>query len=315
MAEVTGLSDAALVQELVDSGAYPDEQSARAVLVEGTRVVVKEGRVREISVRGKVYKAGGKARPSFEDFLNEGVAVFHRANFGLCTGESAGRDPADGYDSRYWEEEESVRGVIRARIPAWDAMDKLVKSIGQDVPKAGGGTTRWSFDCLEAAYILRLYAIWRTSTSDEFNSKYRPLRFGLHAQPKLGLARAIHCDGPGQPAYHMEGDFEGGVSMGGRVVMETRSMEQIVADAPVGSLVAFGSVHIQNQCSAGVPGAVCAFQFENTIKLGPDRYWAHPFGVITQRTIYQEMAKAAGATPSEKYYRDNLYISTVRYPE
>ena len=314
MSVVTGLSEETLIRELVESGAYRDEEHVRGGFIEGTRVIVKDGAIEEISVRGKVYKAGGVMQPDFEFFLKEGTQLFSKADFGLCSGEAKGRDPADGYDSRYWVEE-GARGSIRARIQAWDAMDKLVQNIGKDVPKAGGGLTKWSFDCYEATLILRLYAIWRTTNRSEFNSVYHPLRFGFHAGTQTGLAEAFHSDGPGEPAYQIEGENIGGLIFDPTIITLSKSITDIALEAPIGSLIAFGSKDIQEKCRANSNLGICAFQFENTIKVGSDQFFAHPFGTVSSGEIFRRMAEAAGATPSMDYYRNNIYISTVRYPK
>ena len=313
MARVTGVSEKVLIGELVTSGAYRDETQVRSGFIVGTRIIAKDGEVEEISISGKVYKSGGKQKPAFEDFLEEGVEIFRKADFGLCGGEGAGRDSDDGYDARYWVEQKR-RGVIRAKVPAWDAMDKLVRNIGKDIPKAGGGTTKWSFDCLEATLILRLYAIWRTTDRDEFNAKYNPLEFGFHALTDTGLSKAFHCDGPGQQAYRIEGEYHDGVWTNYREIPMAKSMEALAIEAPIGSLIAFSSKVLRERCAADSSPDYCAFQNENTIKLGPDRYFAHPFGAVSSGRIYQELAEAAGATPSLPYYKKDIFISTIRYP-
>ena len=105
MAHVTpGITADNLVKELVDCGAYKDEHHVREGFVQGTRIIVKNGKILEISVRGKVYKAGGVHKPDFNFFLKEGAEILLSAGFGLTSGKAGGRDPDDGYDSRYWKE-------------------------------------------------------------------------------------------------------------------------------------------------------------------------------------------------------------------
>jgi len=316
MAHVTpGVTVDDLVKELVGCGAYKNEKHVREGFIQGTRIVVKNGNISEISVRGKVYKAGGVQKPDFAFFLKEGAKIFSSAGFGLSAGSAKGRDVGDGFDSRYWTEK-GARGTIQALVPAWDAMDKMVKNIGKNVPKAGGGKTQWRFDCFEAATLLRLYAIWRTTTRREFNRTYRPLRLGFHAGTQVGLGETISSDGPGMPAYkYVGGQRFGNVLLGARQVTLSKSINDIAIDAPVGSFVSFGSKDIEARCSVSPGQSICDFQIENTIKVGPDRYFAHPFGVVSSGTIFEKMARTAGATPSLTYYRKNLYVSAVRLPK
>jgi hypothetical protein len=179
---------------------------------------------------------------------------------------------------------------------------------------AGGGTTKWSFDCLEATLILRLYAIWRTTDQDEFNAKYRPFVFGFHALTDTGLSKAFHSDGPGQQAYRIEGEFHDGIWINYREIPVPKSMETLAIEAPVGSLIAFSSQELRDRCAADSSPGYCAYQNENTIKLGADRYFAHPFGAVSSGRIYRELALAAGAIPSLGYYKRNIFIPTIRYP-
>jgi hypothetical protein len=312
---IPGISVTDLIKELIDCGAYKNEHQVREGFIQGTRIVVKNGKVLEISVRGKVYKAGGVKKPGFDYFLLEGSRIFNKAGYELTAGGAQGVDEKDGYDSRYWTEK-GARGTIQARIPAWDAMDKMVKNIGKDVPKAGGGKTKWSFDCFEASRILRLYAIWRTTTRSDFNRAYRPLKLGFHADTKTGLGKTFHCDGPGKPAYKYVGGIQsGGLLMGATKVTLKKSIIDIALDAPVGSAVTFGSTDIQKRCAANPKLSYCDFQYEHTIKIGNDRFFAHPFGVVSSGKIFEEMAKVVGATPNLAYYRKKLYVSAVIYPK
>ena len=313
--ETPGVTVDDLIKELVDCGAYKDDHHVREGFIQGTRIIVKNGKVLEISVRGKVYKAGGVHKPDFNYFLKEGAKIFYSAEFGLTSGEAKGRDPDDGYDSRYWKEKGN-RGVIQARIPAWDAMDKMVKNIGKEVPKAGDGKTKWSFDCFEASQVLRLYAIWRTTTRREFNRMYQPLKIGYLSGTKTGLDESILSSGPGEPAYKFVGGKQKGLFLEGATeVTLKKSIIDIALAAPIGSNITFGSEDIRARCNANPNLSMCDLKFEHTIKVGKDLFFAHPFGLVSSETIFREMAKAAGATPSWEYYRKYIYISKVRYPK
>jgi hypothetical protein len=71
----------------------------------------------------------------------------------------------------------------------------------------------------------------------------------------------------------------------------------------------------QQQCAKDKSLDFCAFQNENATKLGPDRYWAHPFGTVNEQTIKDEMSKSVIGRVSKDYIAKNIFISALRHPK
>ncbi|MCX9011056.1 MAG: DUF4157 domain-containing protein, partial [Candidatus Methanoperedens sp.] len=148
--------------------------------------------------------------PDFDYYLEEGAKLLGRAQFGLAAGEKIGQDPQDSYDASAWTEDIKRRGVIKAKINPWDSFNKLVNSIDKDIPKAGGGTTRWRFDCFEFVPLIRIYAYWRTLSKVEFNRKFTPLELGFHAQTKLRWEKKVpQAERPGEAPFTYKLDESG----------------------------------------------------------------------------------------------------------
>jgi hypothetical protein len=70
------------------------------------------------------------AQTSFEQALDEGARILH-PEFGLAGGTAAGPDPADGYDASEWQELDTPRGVLQAKVEPWLA-------------KSTSSTTSWT---------------------------------------------------------------------------------------------------------------------------------------------------------------------------
>lgn len=309
-----------------DAGRYsPGTETGKRLLAhELTHVVQQEG--------SAPFSHGiqrQRKTPDFNEYLEEGAMLLGRAQFGLSAGEKAGQDPQDSYDASAWTEDIKVRGVIKAKISPWDAFNKLVNSIDKDIPKAGGGTTRWRFDCFEFVPLIRIYAYWRTLSKDAFNRKFTPLELGFHAKTKLRWEKNVpQAERPGEAPFTYKLDESGHPEMdarkeGGSTVFAPvkvpigKSWATLLKDAPVGTQVTWSNFDAAIKCSgAGSRPSFCDFENENTTKLGPDRYSAFPLGIISESEIKQAMARAVfGSSPiPSDYVEKNIYISSVRYP-
>ena len=322
MAQVAEISLDLLEKDLVASGAYKSAADLRKTFKVGTRIVVQEGKIIEISVRDKVYKVEGMIAPDFDYFLREGAKLFGVAGFGLAGGEKAGPDPSDSYDVSMWEEMRHPRGVLRAKVSPWLAMDQLVRSIGKKVPKAGGGMTEWRFDCFEFVPLIRIYAYWRTMTKSEFNKKFSPLELGFHARTKLHWGETIEATRPGEAPFTL-GEMRA-FEKGGEIIFEPeklpvgKSWAQLLREAPIGTQIVWTNKDAQAKCKKDPHLSFCNYENENATKLGLDEYSAHPFGIVNENTIKEEMAAALfggnkALIPAD-YIEKNIYISSMRYP-
>jgi hypothetical protein len=288
--------------------------------------------LQRMRVRRALEVAGVLPKLSFQGALAEGATVLRRAGFGTVCGEATGEDPADGFDASEWREIGFEK--LEAKITPWIAMDHLVKNLGKPVPKAGGGTTLWKFDCFGFVGVNHVYAHWRTLPADEFNKKFSPLQLGTQSNVNSRWEQPIMSRRPGERPYR-EGEMKM-TERGGQMVFEPekkpvgKSWAQLLKEAPVGSQVTWGNLDAQKKCreitragsEAGRGAAVCAWAYENTTKVGDDKFAAHPMGNLTPlgtvsaKRVMEEMAKAVnnGVVPPG-YIAKNIYIDGMRFPK
>lgn len=261
---------------------------------------------------------------TFEEALEEGAQVLHDLlktdptyqGFGKVGGDEPSPDVADNYDAREWEE--IGREKLVAKVESWQAFDHLLKNANKEVPSSTGGTTRWRFDCLGFVIINRIYAHWRTMTREEFNLKYTPLELGM--QSKVGKeweSPGIEIREPGERPYQVVPEEEGLMSQWKDVKTFSKSMKQLVLEAPVGSWIIWRNVDAINKCSKDPSKSFCTVQFENATKLGPDKYSAHNYGVVNEEEIKQEMAKAVlgNKNAPKGYIQKYIFVSDIHYPK
>jgi len=257
---------------------------------------------------------------SFDEAMEEGANRLKPA-FGTACGLRKGQDPSDGYDARDWREDpsRSARGlIIVATTPSsWVAVDHLIKNIGTAVPKAGGGETRWHFDCFEGVHVLRLYAYWRTLSQAEFDKRFPTLEIGFDSTFNLEWEKPIQSKNPKNAPY-VEGPPKAIPGQMNFMPSENpvgKSWATLLAEAPKGSQVIWSNVDAAAQCGRDPNLSFCAFQNENATKLGPDRYWAHPFGIVNEQTVKNKMSEAVLGHVDQAYIKKNVYVSALRHPK
>ena len=259
---------------------------------------------------------GGK-KISFEDALREGADLLGKAQFGLSAGSSAGIDPNDGYDARDWEEG-SARGVLTSKVEPWMAINSIVKNIDKPVPKAGGGSTFWSFDCFDFVTVLRIYAYWRTLSRTEFNTKFGRLELGFFSKSPLQWQQTIVATRPGEQPFRSGGTqvIPGTMTFQEVKIAVGQSWRQLINSAPVGTQITWANQDAKIKCTQDPNLSFCPYMYENTTKLGPDRYAAHPMGVVNEQKIKDEMAKAVfeGKPVPLHYIEKNIFVSGMRVP-
>jgi hypothetical protein len=267
-------------------------------------------------------QTGGRPLPkiSFDEAMEEGATRLKPA-FGTACGLRKGQDPSDGYDAREWREDPSrgERGlIIVATTPStWVAVDHLIANIGKPVPKAGGGETQWHFDCFEGVHVLRLYAYWRTLTQAEFDKRFPTLEIGFDSRFNLEWEQPIQSKGPGKAPY-VEGppkEIPGQMNFMPSEQPVGKSWAKLLDEAPKGSQVIWSNVDAAAKCRRDPNLDFCAFQNENATKIGPDRYWAHPFGIVSEQTVKDKMSEAVVGHVDKAYITKNIYISALRHPK
>jgi hypothetical protein len=288
--------------------------------------------LQRMRIRRALEVAGAIPKLSFQDALAEGAAVLRQAGFGTVCGEATGRDPGDGFDASEWREIGFEK--LEATVVAWIAMDHLIKNLGRPVPKAGGGTTKWKFDCFGFVGLNHVYALWRTLPADEFNKKFSPLQLGTQGSVNLQWEEPMKSSKPGEAPYRL-GEIKL-TPRGGMMAFEPekkpvgKSWAQLLKEAPIGSQVIWGNLDAQQRCreitlpgsETGRNAAVCAWAYENTTKVGEDKFSAHPLGkltplgILSAKRVKEEMSKAVndGRVPPG-YVEKNIYIDGMRFPK
>jgi hypothetical protein len=274
--------------------------------------------------------------PGVSDLFKEAAAVVAKVEFGSMTGSVGGQvDPADAYDASAWQE--ISKKVIRAKIEPWRAMKRLVDKADRPVPTADGQMRRWRFDCFDAVVFARMYARWRTMSRFNFNAFFFPLELGFDSRFAGGAGTewqsAIMSPGPGASRF-IEGKAEIRINQSGDALERIpvkESWDKLLEEAPIGTQIIWSNKDAQTRClqaqvarekggTAPDPSYCESFQNENTTKLGPDTYLAHPFNVVNRETIETELANAVRDTqdrpmPLAAYKKKFIYISSMRRPK
>jgi hypothetical protein len=252
--------------------------------------------------------------------LKEAATVLKPAGFGLVCGSQTGPDSRDGYDARDWKEGDR-REVLVPKIEAWLAFSNLVHNINTNVPGPDGTPRRWTFDCFGHVILARVYAHWRTLTRGEFNARYTPLQLGINSSVNREWEKPMVAMRPGDKPF-VFGEVKpgpGGVFKEERIPVG-RSWNELIDSAPVGSQITWGNIDAQEKCRANPDASFCPYMFENTYKVGPNEYSAHPFGVRSRQYIENALARAVlGEGASEEavraYIARYVFISGIRIPK
>lgn len=296
---------------------------------------VTEDRLPEVVA--KVEKAlqgvDGAQGKEFDKELREGAILLRQSGFGTTSGGRVGQDVRDAYDASFWKES----GVsIETTGEPWLAVKKLFEKLGQPIPKAGGGVTKWSFDCFQATQVIRLYAYLKTLSRFQFNQRFPILKIGASAErtqvnpdnPDYGWGETVLATGPKDRPY-IWADAPPPKASATTISFDDKvqkrlgkSWKQILKAAPVGSRVTWTNLDAKEQCDAAAAAnqpnpSFINFIHENTTKLGDDQYHAYPFQeFLTQKQIETKMAEAVlgEGKATQAYIDKNIFVSTLTYP-
>jgi hypothetical protein len=268
---------------------------------------------------------------SFEDALKEGSAAL-KPEFGKTYGQSTGIDRADGYDASEWTEvqegagpDEGGRHFIEAKgNSSWVTLKHMFANFGKPVPKAGGGTTLWSFDCFEFVEILHLYARWRSMPAQDFDKKFPKLRIGFFTKASGEWQTPFKVDAPKGKPYQL-GEMKPVIKRDAagnetqtfepEKIPSKKSSKKLLDEAPIGTQIIWSNLDAAKKCGVDRTLSFCeAWQNENATKLGSDHYNAYPLGEKNEASIKLEMAQKVVNPVPPGYIEKNLYISAIFYP-
>lgn len=318
-----GLSGLMALGETTPGGGVVDVDRARKWLADHPDRYTVKKRAELASLRQTFVPPSAGRTLTYEEAITEGAEVV-KVEFGMAGGLKRGIDDNDGYDARDWEEDTTRERVVRAKVEPWIAFTGLLMNMGKNVPKAGGGTTKWSADCFEHARLIRIYAFWRTLSRHDFNARFAPLELGFFGATgrQINLSKqAILSAKPGDRPFVYD-DTPTTLASGEIVMAQKRplgkSWSEVLRDLPIGSQIVWTNADAYRRCTRNPSLSFCeAWRNENATKVGQDRYAAHPFAVIDEATIKLKMAEAVtgeGHVP-RGYIEKNIYISAAIPPQ
>jgi hypothetical protein len=297
--------------------------------------ITKDNLADRVAAVGNAFKGVDAAQgKDFDKEEREGAELLRKADFGTTCGSAKGRDASDGYDATYWKE--TSDGVsIEATAEPWQAVKKLFEKLGQDVPKAGGGDTKWSFDCFQATQVVRLYAYFKTMSRFQFDQRFPILKIGASAErnelfpenPDYGWGTLVKAKNPKDKPFVLKDPPL--PKMGGPMNFDKiekpvgKSWKALLKEAPVGSRITWTNLDAKKQSDKAAaenapPPPFINFVNENTTKMGDDQYDAYPFeGLLTEKEIVTKMAEAVlgDGKATAKYIQDNIFVSSLLYPK
>lgn len=314
-------------------GAKQHGLASRVLALQSALPMLDDGSGKNWAVVAASASTGGP--PTRAEALKEAGSILqNKAGFGVASGLRAGPDEGDGFDARFWSE---AGRVIVATVEPWFAMSQMVAHLGDEVPKAGGGTTRWHFDCYEGAQVERLYADWRTLSREEFNRKNSPLEIGFFSTRPDYYEKPVLVDKPGGTPFTRSDEPQEVKGRPGTFdYVKTpigKPMAQVLEEAPPGAWViwtnrdvtarlrAFSARKAAGQALSDkeqeLNDRLSPWENENSLKVGRDQYAAFPFGVVDEKTIVEGMAEIVfrpDPVPAG-YIEKNIFISAVRIPK
>jgi len=213
----------------------------------------------------------------------------------------------DWFDGRFWRREfdapkKEWKLVLKDGTPH-EAIDALFHEQG-----------RWHVDCAVFVEVVQLYALRQSLGAKRFDQRIGK-RMELRAHGSTGTRR--------RTLFKRESPTATFTAEGADIPKQIGSVEEVLAEAPIGSRVRWTSQLLFDKANNLFGPEVFtieqqewpAWQHENTVKLGPDRYGAHGVGNRVSRAEVEK--KIAGITAdvfpnaSESEIRAGIFISEI----
>jgi hypothetical protein len=238
---------------------------------------------------------------------------------GRAVGGEQPDDSAARYDRSRWETGNPVNehGVatmaalhLRKGQRPSEAIQAMYDSMTQSAPTAYLFGS-WRADCAEWVQVHHLYAMLKVLGPYRFDQRFGGKDFWFRNHRSTGLkARAIYSrqtiGEKLKPLQLENGDYtpNPNTALPDKTDpnMPERDAEELLREAPVGSRVAWFNQAIRSPGSIGLPPPdpdAAGFAVENSMKIGPDLYSAHGFGLRTRFTRKQlvEASLSYGSNP------------------
>jgi hypothetical protein len=216
---------------------------------------------------------------------------------------------------------------LKSDIRPSDAIQAMYDSMSQAAPFAYAFGS-WRADCAEWVQVHHLYAMLKTLGPYRFDQRFGGKEFWFKPQRSTGVkARALffreYANERMKPAKLKEGQPEITPHDSQPIVdasQQEADPEQLLMSAPIGSRVAWfnRAIRHSSECGIVVTPEGQGFGVENTIKLGPDLYGAHGFGLKVNMTRRQiaERSLAYGKDPrlsEEENFQRTVYIGEIEF--
>jgi Protein-glutamine gamma-glutamyltransferase/Domain of unknown function (DUF4157) len=234
----------------------------------------------------------------YDQKLKEGTQILASASFGRA--ESSARFNHEFFETELDEE--------NSDFSAGEAQLKLLLRRGKAPSKAIDATFAnpkdWSVDCAEYVQLAELYALRHALGATEFNRRVGTITLTIrpHGSTLLGDLTYWNRDGGGAPVQR----FTVNQGKPSAPQPEKRSMDQVLAEAPIGARVMWTNTDAPSSHP---------WHNENTVKVGPDRYAAHGLPgseafsrVQVEQGMAREFLKKA---PDAGYVAGNIFLKQV----
>ncbi|HEV3166410.1 MAG TPA: DUF4157 domain-containing protein [Isosphaeraceae bacterium] len=219
------------------------------------------------------------------------------------------------YDKEFWEPA-SDKGTDLQHPEKGSCKLRLLsgKSPSAAIDALFNHQNRWQIDCAQFVEIFHLYALRHTLGEKKFDDKYQ-------GKVTLELRRRFSTGVETKVLYSRDSASQG-MKRSTDGQQETKGINQLLAEAPIGSRVRWTNK------ARGAQGT--DWQNENSAKIGPDKYAAHPlFKVrafvprfpfllgkdyaLSRAEIEKELAQAIEPNATDSYIKQYVFISEIEY--
>ncbi|RYZ15715.1 MAG: hypothetical protein EOO70_06170 [Myxococcaceae bacterium] len=216
-----------------------------------------------------------------------------------------GTDTPRGYNKTYWKTGKDRDGdeilILHFGTPAAAVLDIL------NSPK------KWTLDCIEFIQVLRWCAQYHALGQEAFNKLGGINSFKLSYHETTGLrGRQLYLRSRKRDAFDCVDAMTNRKTPSGVILSTTAQEDEFLKSVPIGSRVMWSDSHPD--------AADTDFENENTLKIGPDEYVAHPFGILSAQELREEMATPedededdVDEAKRDAYIRRNLFIKEIEW--
>jgi hypothetical protein len=195
---------------------------------------------------------------------------------------------AHWYDHEFWERDTDDEDALILK-PDKRPSDAIAQLHEYSAPKEGyEGVESAKLDCVEIIEVGRWLAEMDVAGREAFDRKYGPEGLRLAAPGSTGIrgtSLATRIGGVSDGSYN-----PGDAPMSGRMMLKTETEQKLVdLETFLESLPTGGRVMWRNFDKAFHDEH--DFKNENTVKIGPDLYAAHPFGTFSLEDVATQVGQ------------------------